>query len=220
MKSINAMLALCSLIYSTGALAQAEFTVSNYSYINSEISKIKESGALSYDHYRAMFSQTPEYNVTCYTDAENPQAKSRHELDNELQKFLPNYLEGTMKFEIETFDMGFNIFQTTELDWVDGKLKSMVSCIGGVGSCGSVDVSAEEIFNKVPESEDYRVEEAKKSQSFSTYVYDFNTLYFTHNITLSVPETSMFSRSRTSRTAQAVVNYVCVARLKDSKVGN
>lgn len=94
----------------------------------------------------------------------------------------------------------------------------MVSCVGGGGSCASIDVISEEPFSQLPESDDYIAEEAKKSQTFATYVDDFNTLYFTHAIKLSVPEVGFMGRD-SNVLSQASVSYNCVARLKDSAIG-
>lgn len=76
----------------------------------------------------------------------------------------------------------------------------------------------EESFDQLPESEDYIAEEAKKTQTFATYIYDFNTLYFTYVIDLSVPEKGIWGQDNNVK-LQASVSYNCVARLKDSAIG-
>ncbi len=183
-------------------------TISNHQYIESEIAKLSEA-TISFDNLRSSFSRVPEYKTSCYA---SPSTENNAEASKLFKKHLPNYLEGSLGFDFAMFDLGFNIFQKTDLNWVDGQNEFQLSCIANGDGCISLNQSTESKFTHLEPNEDYSPD-SLKTETWANYILDLSTIYSELTIGLSTKEFDWIGRESKSVTYQ--VNYLCVSRLQN-----
>jgi hypothetical protein len=197
-----------SLIISHLSFAQ---TVSNYKYIESEISKLSEKST-DFDLIRDLFSKSPEYKTTCYTDPSNEEPASKAK--DLFKKDLPEKIEGKMIFALEAIDLGFSVLQIIDLKIKGQNIGSEAQCVASTDGCISLNQSLESPYPELEQSGDY-FPEVTKNEKWSSYIFDSRTIYSQLSLSLSIYSKDFFNRKSSAVTYSK--SYLCISRLITSQ---
>lgn len=182
-------------------------TVSNYQYIESEITKLSEKNT-DFDQIKNIFSKSPVYKTKCYSDA----SKSKTNSDGEkiFSSHLPSTLNGEMSFELAAMDFGFSVFQKVVLDVKGENVESEVQCMTSSDGCVSLKQSLEKgSYPNLAPSDDYFSNVTKKEE-WTTYILNSKTLYSELMVTLSVDSKGYFERK--GMPISYTQMYLCVSQ--------
>lgn len=191
-------------------------TISDYEYIRSEISKLSEF-ALEFDEIMDLFSSNPSYSTKCYTNTELKKSSYVRIEDRVFGPFFPDVIEGEIKFQLQKMDLGFNLFQTTHMNFLTDPYEQLVTCSRSNGGCKSFSKSKrDEAFPYLPESEEYIPELAVKSEDWTTYIAeDKKTLFSEISVSAETKERGLIMDE--GSTFYFSKNYLCVSTQIKSK---